>query len=61
MAYHLLHEMDFAGARRAYRQALALGQRDRTTVMRYAASVAPPLAHLFWFAKKLRARRFAVK
>ena len=55
MGYFLLHEKDFAGARRAYRQSLALGQVDRTTIVRYAAALAPPLAHLFWFAKKLRA------
>ena len=47
-----LSDRQFAEARRAYHRAIGMGQRDPATLLRAAAAHFPPLAYLFWAAKK---------
>lgn len=58
IGYQSLSQRDFQGARKAYWQSLALGQTDPATILRFLASMAPPMAYLFWSAKSLRKRFF---
>lgn len=58
IGYHRLYQRDFRGARQAYRQALALGQADPATVLRFLAALAPPLLGIAWSANALRKRMF---
>lgn len=58
IGYHTLHRRDFRCARQAYWQALTLGQTDFDTVLRFLASLVPPLAFLAWSANALRKRIF---
>lgn len=53
MGRTLLSRRDWKGSRRAYRRAIALGERGRDVLTRAAAAHVPALAMLFWFAKDL--------
>ena len=54
IGYQSLSQRDFQGARKAYWQSLALGQTDSATILRFLASMAPPLADLARSVEELR-------
>lgn len=51
-----LFDRKFAAARRSYRTALAMGQRDPSTLVHALAAHVPPIAHAFWTLRALRQR-----
>lgn len=51
MGAQYLFDRRFAEARRWYRRAIGMGQRDPATFFRAAAAHVPPLAYLFWWSK----------
>lgn len=48
-----LSDRQFAEARRVHRRAVRIGKRDPATLLRAIAAHFPPLAYLFWSAKKV--------
>lgn len=51
-----LFDHDFPAARRSYRTALGMGQRDASTLIHALAAHVPPVAHAFWGLRSLRRR-----
>jgi glycosyltransferase involved in cell wall biosynthesis len=54
MGRTLFSQRDWAGARHAYRCAIALGQRSLGMLARTTVAHLPALARLYWFAKAFR-------
>lgn len=53
MGYTLLSQRDYPGARRAFRRAIALGQRKPALLARTAMAQVPAVARLLWWLKSV--------
>jgi hypothetical protein len=56
MGYVLLSQRDYKGSRRAFRRAIALGQRNPGLLIRAAVAHIPPVARLLMWLKSIGKR-----